>query len=119
MGPVTLRTDEMSLGTAPLIPKFAKVDCASNGDNTLVAAVAGKRIRVLAGVLVAAGTVVAAFQSGASGTALTGAMSLVASSGFTVPFCPLGNFQTAAGVLLNLSLDGSVQVSGWLVYIEV
>ena len=55
--------------------KRAKIDAASSGDNTLVAAVTGKKIRVLAAFFTMTGTAVTIrFESGAGGTALTGQM---------------------------------------------
>jgi hypothetical protein len=99
--------------------KYAVISGASSGDNTVVAAVTGKKIRVLSFFLVAAGAVTVRFESGASGTALTGVMSLAANGGLSCPLNELGYFETAAGVLLNLELGGVVQVSGHLTYIEV
>lgn len=107
--------------TTPLLPKFASVSAASNGNNTLVAAVTGKKIRVLSMQLTMSGTTVTwAIQSGAGGTALTGTMGPIA-QGTTVvwPFSPVGHFETAAGTLLNLSLGGAQTVAGSLVYVEV
>lgn len=105
------------VGTA-LTPKFAVIDAATSGDNTLVSAVASKKIRVLAVFLIAAGTVTARFESGASGTALTGQMNLIANTGFVLPFSPVGWFETAVNTLLNLELSGAVSVDGSLVYVE-
>ena len=105
----------------PLLPKFASISAAGIGDNTLVAAVTGKRIRVLSMSLTMSGTTVTwAVQSGAAGTALTGTMGPIA-QGVTVvwPFSPIGHFQTAASTLLNLSLSGAQAVTGSLVYVEV
>jgi hypothetical protein len=102
-----------------LTPKFAIIDAATSGDNTLVASVASKKIRVLAAFMVAAGTVNARFESGASGTALTGQMNLVANSGFVLPYNPLGWFETAATTLLNLELSAAISVDGALTYVEV
>jgi hypothetical protein len=99
--------------------KYAVISAGSSGDNTVVAAVTGKKIRVLAYALVAAGAVTVRFESGASGTALTGVMSLAANGGLAVGLNELGHFETAAGVLLNMELGGVVQVSGALSYIEV
>jgi hypothetical protein len=95
------------------------VDHAVSGDNTLVAAVTGKRIRVLQCLLVASAAVTVRFESGASGTALTGQMQLAANGGFEADFNPAGHFETAAGALLNLELSGAVSVDGWLNYEEV
>src|SRR5687768_9803 len=85
--------------------KRAVIDHATSGDNTLVAAVTGKRIRVLDIVLISAGTMTVRFESGASGTALTGQMSVAAGTGFAPGFSPVGHFETAAGALLNMELS--------------
>jgi hypothetical protein len=100
-------------------PLFAVVDAAASGNNTLVAAVTGKRIRVTALLLVSAGTVNATFQSGAGGTALTGAMPLVANAQINVPGIPHGMFETAVGALLNLNLSAAIAVRGFLKYVLV
>lgn len=99
--------------------KFAAVDVAAAGNNTLVAAVAAKKIRVLSVALVAFGAVVARFQTAAGGTALTGQMNLAANAVFALPFNPEGWFETTAGQLLNLELGGAVSVDGCLSYVEV
>lgn len=106
-------------GSTSITPKFAVIDVAGSGNNTLVEAVASKKIRVLAVALVGGGTVTARFESGADGTALTGQMSLVANSVVVLPFNPVGWFETAAAALLNLELSGAVSVDGSLVYVEV
>lgn len=115
----SLDTAAIMNDTTALTPKFAVIDAASSGDNTLVAAVAAKKIRVLSLFLVAAGDVLARFESGAAGTALTGQMDLTANSGFTLPFNPVGWFETGSNTLLNLELDGAVSCDGCLVYVEV
>jgi len=99
--------------------KYAAIDDAVSGDNTLVAAVASRKIRVLAAFMVSAGTVNARFESGAAGTALTGQMNLIANSGFVLPFNPAGWFETAVNTLLNLELSAAISVDGSLTYIEV
>lgn len=98
---------------------FAAIDAASSGDNTIVAAVTGKKIRVHAVFLVAAGAVNVRFESGASGTALTGQMNCAANGGFVLPYNPVGWFETAAATLLNLELSGATSVDGCIVYSEV
>jgi len=99
--------------------QFALISGATSGNNTVVAAVAGKRIRVIGLLMVAAGAVVARFESDADGTALTGAMSMIAG----VPIeasNPAGLFETdVANELLNLELDDAVQVSGFLTYLLI
>lgn len=100
--------------------QHAVIDHAESGDNTVVAAVAGKKIRVVGFVLVAAGAVDARFESDADGTALTGVMTLAAAGDrIASGFSPLGWFETAAGELLNLELSGAVSVDGMLTYLLV
>jgi len=117
---VAQRTDIISDGTTTdITPKFAIIDAATSGDNTLVAAVSGKKIRVVSVVLIASAAVNVRFESGASGTALTGQMNLTTNSGFAPGFIPIGHFETATNTLLNLELSSANSVDGWITYIEV
>ena len=100
----------------PLLPKFAVVNAAV-GDNAIVAAVTGKKIRVLSGLLVAGAIGTVRFESAAGGTALTGIMVCVASNVLPFPFNPLGHFETVAGQAL--SLETTADVDGWVTYVEV
>jgi hypothetical protein len=99
--------------------KYAVIDAATSGDNTIVAAVTGKRICVVAGFWNAAAAVTVRFESAASGTALTGQMQHAANGGFVLPFNEAGWFETVAGELLNLELSGAVSVDGALTYVEI
>ena len=99
--------------------KYAKIDAAGSGDNTLVAAVASKKIRVISLYYLAAGTVSVRFESGASGTALTGQAEHTAQTGAVLNRNPDGWFETVAGDLLNMELSGAISVDGALSYIEV
>lgn len=114
-----LDTTNIYDGTTALTPKYAIIDAATSGDNTIVAAVASKKIRVLQAFLIAAGTTTVRFESGAGGTALTGQMSLIANVGFVLPFSPVGWFETASNTLLNLELSAAVSVDGVIAYVEV
>jgi hypothetical protein len=106
-------------GTA-IAPAFAAISGSTSGDNTLLAAAgASNKIRVTSLYLVSAGTTTVRFESGAGGTALSGAMSLVANTGFVLPHNPNGWFETAANTLLNMELNAAVQVSGGFSYIVV
>jgi hypothetical protein len=116
---VALQTDVLMNDTTALTPKFAVIDVASSGDNTLVVAVADKKIRVHSLFLVSAGTVNVRFESGAGGTALTGQMNLIANTGFVLPFNPLGWFETGVNTLLNAELSAAVSIDGSLQYTEV
>ena len=106
------------MATLPNYPevKYVKIDAATNGDNSIVAAVAAKSIRVLSYVLVSAGTVTVRFESAAGGTALTGQMTMAVNTTHAAAFSPVGHFQTIAGEALNLELSGAVSVDGFLVY---
>ena len=81
--------------------KYGVIDAAVLGDNTLQAAIVGRKIRVLSLFMVAAGTVATRIEDGASGTALTGQMNLVANTGFVLPHNPAGWFETSVNTLLN------------------
>jgi hypothetical protein len=105
-------------GATALTPKFAPVAAAASGDNTLVVAVPGKRLRVLKYTVVAGGAVSVKFRS-ASATDLTGAMALAANSGVGGAFCPVGLFETAVGESIVLNLSATASVAGHLTYIEV
>ena len=103
----------------------AKIDCDSDAGvgNELVAAVAGKRICVLARCLMAADAVNATFYSGPAdaGTAVSGPMPLGANGGFVLdaPADPaMHAMETAEGEALTIGLDAAVQVSGWLLWYE-
>lgn len=112
-------SDGVYVAGVPAIAKFAKIDAATSGDNTLVSAVTGKKIRVLLWALVSGGTVTVRFESGAGGTALTGQMTTAVNNVVCPGYSAIGHFETAAGELLNLELSGNVTVDGYLVYIEV
>lgn len=102
----------------PVINRAA-ISAATSGNNTLVAAVTGKKIAVLGMLLIAAADVDVRLESGAGGTALTGVMSLAtAGNGFILPMTISGRHwvETAEATLLNLELSAAVQVSGLLVY---
>jgi hypothetical protein len=109
----------IAVAGAPLTVKFAAIAASSSGNNTLVAAVTSKKIRVVSVVFVANGSVNGKFQTGAGGTDLTGLFYMVANSGAALPFNPAGWFETGSGALLNLNLSGAVAVGGCISYIEV
>ena len=99
--------------------KYAVIDNATSGDNTIVAAVAARKIRVHQCFLIAAAAVTIRFESGAGGTALTGQMNVAANGGFVMQYSEAGWFETAVNTLLNLELSGAVSVDGVLAYTEV
>jgi hypothetical protein len=101
--------------------KRAVISGATSGNNTVIAAVADKKIKVLSLFLVAVTAVTVRFESGADGTALTGVMSIGATGGFVLPAPadPTNHwFETGVNTLLNMELGGAVQVSGAITYYE-
>jgi hypothetical protein len=110
-------TDLVMNGNTAITPKFVAIVASSSGANAILAAVSGKKIRVLSYVIVATTAVTAKFQSAA--VDLTGAMPLGATGVLSAPFNVLGHFETAASAALNLTLGSAVAVSGHLTYIEV
>lgn len=99
---------------------YAVVAASTGGNNTLVAAVTAKRIRVIALVLVASGGAnTARLESDADGTAMTGQMDIIDNGQLVLPWNPAGWCQTAAGKLLNLELSAGTAVAGLLTYVTL
>jgi len=113
----TFETSQMSSVGAIITPKFASISVSSSGDNSIVAAVTSKKIRVLSYVIVADAAVAAKFRNGT--TDVMGAASLSANGGIAAPFNPAGHFETAATTVLNLNLASAVGVRGHLTYVEI
>lgn len=104
----------------------APISAAASGDNTVVPAVAGRAIRVLAYTFVAAGAVNATWKDGTGGTAESGAMPLAAQTVVSATCqamskyeLPLGLFEITAGNALVLNLSAAVLVAGHVSYILV
>ena len=84
----------------------------------VVAAVTGKKIRVIAMYFVCAGSVTVTWKS--ASTTICAAQSYAANAIMNFNLGPHGYlFETVAGEALNVVLGGSVQISGTLNYIEV
>ncbi len=121
--------DVVAAGLAPLAEltrpalgisavQYAAIAADALGANTLVAAVAGERIRVVSLVLVASGGAnTAQLQSGAGGLALTGAMDLINNGQLVLPYQAAGWCETGAGDLLNLDLSAAALVAGMVGYV--
>lgn len=101
--------------------KYAVINRNTSGE--LVAAVTGKRIRVLSYLFSMAVATTVRFDSAT--TALTGAMTTIAGQPFVspspinLPGGSVGQFQTEPGEALNVTLGAGQQISGHLVYEEV
>ena len=99
--------------------QFAPISVNQAGDNQIIAAVTNQSIKVLSVALVAGGTVNLKWRSAT--TDLSGAIPLIANSGFVLPASSPGQgnyLQTASGEALNINLSGGVQVSGHISYYE-
>jgi len=115
---VPLATDVMFAGTTALTPKFAQIAVSSSGDNSIVASVTSKKIRVLALKIVGNGAVNVKWRSAT--TDITGLSYFAAAGdGEVLPFNPLGWFETAVTSALQVNLSAAVAVGGHLTYIEV
>ena len=112
----TLEGKSVYCGSSPALIKFAIINQAA-GDATIVAAVTGKKIRVMSYVVTAdtADTLVE-FQS-TTATALTGDMRFPDNGILSANCAPFGCFETVAGELLNVqATTGSVD--GHITYAE-
>jgi hypothetical protein len=110
-------TDKIYSGTTSLAPQYAAINVSGFGDQTVVAAVATKIIKVISYTLVAAAAITVEWKS-SGGTLLSGPMPLSANGGLGCGYSPVGHIETVAGegLVLNLSVGG-VTVGGHLVYI--
>lgn len=106
-------------GTTALTPKFAVITASSSGATTVVAAVGGKRIRVLKWSLSSNGAVNVKWQSHVTPTDITGLHYLTQFASAGGAYCPVGHFQTVSGEALDINLSGAVAVGGELTYVEV
>jgi hypothetical protein len=106
-----------------LTPKFAAFGAATIGDNTLISAVASKKIRVLSMMGVSSGATNIYFTSGSGGTVIFGGstnkINLSANSGFVLPLNQLGWFETSSNNSLVVNLSAANSFSGGITYIEV
>lgn len=95
-----------------------KIPVAVSASGTLIAAVSGKMIRVIAFALTSSGTVNVKFQSHVTGD-LTGLFYEIANTGFVLSPNTWGWFETVAGEALDISLSAGIPVGGVLTYVEV
>lgn len=113
-----LATDAIQAGATALTPKFAFANAAAAGDTQVVAAAAGKKIRVLRYKIGPVSAAVAV-RFGSAATAIGETSNLAANGGCGGAFCPVGHFETAAGEALNLNLSAVANVGVSVTYIEV
>jgi hypothetical protein len=106
-------------GTTALTPKFAIITASSSGATTVVAAVTGKKIRVLRWRVSANGSVNIKWQSHVTPTDKSGLSYGTQYKDCGGGYCPVGHFETVSGEALDINLSAAVAVSGELTYIEV
>lgn len=104
----------------PPVYYFQPIAAATSGDNTLLAAVSGYKIRVMQLMMIAGAAGNIFFQSAAAGDVIFGGETnkivLTAGSGFVLPFSPLGWFETDVSELLNMNASSTGPFSGGFVY---
>ena len=130
IGQIVTRPDvsNASDGSTVLVPKFARLSTASTGNQAIVAAVSGKKIRVLSmNVMATASTNAIWVNDGTAdlhGTTsykipldVTGA---TGAGGFVLPFNQLGWFETAANNRpININLGSANGITAIVTYVEV
>lgn len=103
------------LGSPPIL--HAPIDHGSNGSNVIVAAVGGKRIRVVAFQFITDAAVTVTWKSGTSGgTVISGLQHHIANGGMAPGGMAAPLFSTLVGEQLNLFLGSAVHVGGSLSY---
>lgn len=113
-------TGSIYSGDTAITPKFKAVAASASGATTVVAAVTGKKIRVLGFYLVGNGAVNTNFQSHTTTSTAAGLNYIAAAGGgVSVGYSPLGWFETVAGEALDINLSAAIAVGGQIIYIEV
>jgi hypothetical protein len=94
-----------------------KIDASSSGDTLVVAAVTGKKIRVIAYDFLVSANVDVYWKSNT--TSITGVYSVPVRGGKVNPENESGWMDTATGEALYINLSTAVTLGGSLTYIEV
>jgi hypothetical protein len=97
----------------PTIVKRAWATGATAATYTLVAAVTGKKIRVIHYVITTVDGLNLVFKSGS--TTISGNLAM---SGVVSPVCEHGFFETAAGEALGFNIDAAESTSVHVLYVE-
>jgi autotransporter translocation and assembly factor TamB len=116
--PVTISTAAIDNNGVVLTPKYAKIAISASG--TVIAAVASKKIRVLAFTITSNGAVNAKFQTSTGPADLSGLIYMpAAGNGICCNFNPVGWFETGVGDALNINLSAGIAIGGTITYVEV
>ena len=115
----TLETAQMSSNGVALTAGYAII-AGSGTDNTIVAAVATKKIRVLSYHIMSLVGNNIRFQSGTGASNLLTGFSYIGSNGGLVaPYNPMGWFETSGNNLLNIKMTAAQSIGGCLTYLEI
>jgi hypothetical protein len=115
---LAVQTDSVQVEGKGVPVKQAHINVATATNTQLVAAVAGKKIRVTAVTIICAGAQGVTFKTAT--TALGGEYSFATNGGMDVDRTPPNWFmETVAGEALNITTSQAVQTSGSINYIEV
>lgn len=104
-------------GQTAAVPQFAPINVS--GSTTVVPAVPGLRIRVIAMDLVSSISVTIQWQSSTGPTIISGPQAFAANGGIVRPFNQAGWFQTLVGDALLISLSGGAVVGGNITYVAL
>jgi hypothetical protein len=99
--------------SGPSQVKYAFKTASTAATHEVVAAVSGKKIRVVGFFVTAAAALNVQFKS--AGTSICANLAI---SGVAQGYCPHGWFETAAGEALNMTLDTGTATSAQVVYVE-
>lgn len=95
---------------------YTFLDTSSSGDNQLVAAAgSGVKIRVLAAVISAGGSVNVRFKSATN--SISNLFTMAVNNVVSLPYNPQGWFQTNANEALQINLNGATATGVTVVYI--
>lgn len=114
-------TGSVSLVVDPTILRdIINITGSAAAEYMLVTGIAGQQLRVMETMLISSNLQNVRFQSGWSGTALTGPLHLANSGdGFYVGSpdgVELYHFETESGQMLILDTDAGGQIGGWIIY---
>jgi len=98
--------------------KYANINESTAASNEIVAAVSGKKIRILAMMVIAAGDVNLTVED-EDGNDLIGLCEIAEAGGFVLPLNEAGWQEAPAGKALHLLSSAAVQVGGCITYQEV
>ncbi|MEE8234319.1 MAG: hypothetical protein V3R41_06540 [Gammaproteobacteria bacterium] len=110
-------TDLVDKGT-PILPNFPAFSFSSTGDNTIVAAVPGKRIKVVQIMMTADAQATVKFTDGAGGSVLCGPQSMVEGVPLVFPFCSLGWMITSVNTAFVVNFSDATNIGGCVCHLE-